>query len=121
MADTMMWILHKKGLQHALHYLHDFLIMGPAESDACQLTLGTSLAMCAELGFAVAPEKTELTFTELMFLGLEINSLAGQVHLPAEKLSALLATLDQWVGKTRCRSSCKKRDLLSFICTMPLP
>ena len=117
----MMWMLHKKGVQHALHYLDEFLIMGPAESDACQLALATSLATCAELGFAVAPEKTEGPFTELMFLGLEINSLAGQVRLPAEKLSALLATLDQWVGKTRCCSSCKKRDLLSLICTMPLP
>ena len=114
-TDAMMWILHERGVQHAMHYLDDFLILGPAESSICQRDLTTSLTTCDDLGFPVAPEKTEGPATRLTFLGIEIDSAARQIRLPQEKLVALQATVSQWMIRAGTRSSCKKRDLLSLI------
>ena len=114
-TDAMMWILHERGVQHAMHYLDDFLILGPAESTTCQRDLTTTLTTCVNLGFPVAPEKTEGPTTRLTFLGIEIDSGASQIQFPQEKLVALQATISQWMNKAGSRSSCKKRDLLSLI------
>ena len=55
----MMWILHGRGVERALHYLDDYLVSGPATQPDCQRDLNTVLSLCGELGFPVAPEKTE--------------------------------------------------------------
>ena len=34
-TDTLMWILHTRGIQYGLHYLDDFLLLGPANSHLC--------------------------------------------------------------------------------------
>ena len=92
-----------------------FSSWGPAESTTCQRDLTTTLTTCVDLGFPVAPEKTEGPTTRLTFLGIEIDSGASQIRLPQEKLVALQATVSQWMNKAGSRSSCKKRDLLSLI------
>ena len=102
-------------MQHAMHYLDDFLILGPAESTTCQRDLTTTLKTCEDLGFPVAPEKTKGPTSRLTFLGIEIDSAAHQIRLPQEKLVALQATVSQWMIRAGTRSSCKKRDLLSLI------
>ena len=57
-ADAMMWILNDRGVSAAIHYLHDSLLVGPADSPTCALS--TTLGLCTELGFPVAPEKKSL-------------------------------------------------------------
>ena len=41
-ADALHWILTQQGWT-SLHYLDDFLLFGPAESDECQVSLDRSL------------------------------------------------------------------------------
>ena len=57
-----MWVLQDRGVGMALHYLDD-------------LALATTLALCEELGFPVAEDKTEGPSTTLTFLGIEIDTL----------------------------------------------
>ena len=102
----------------ALHYLDDFLILGPAGSPLCGQALQTTLTLCDELGFPVALEKTEGPATTLTFLGIEIDSVAGQVRLPHDKLERLLTTINQWMKQAddpTPRGTGKKRELLSLI------
>lgn len=102
----------------ALHYLDDSLLLGPPGSPHCSHSLAATLALCAELGFPVAPEKTEGPCTTLTFPGIEIDTVAGQVRLPRDKLARLEATIAQWMSGTSTpspKASGKKQDLLSLI------
>ena len=116
--DAMMWILHERGVKRALHYLDDFLIVGRPNSRECHIALATTLSICEALGFPVAPDKTEGPTTSLVFLGIEIDTVASQLRLPQDKLTALLSTISQWMvsrGRLAPRASGKKRALLSLI------
>ena len=114
----MMWILHDRGVERALHYLDDFLVLGPATQPDCQRDFDTVLSLCGELGFPVVPEKTEGPTTTLTFLGIEIDSVQQELRLPWDKQDRLQATLNRWMHGTAAaapRGSMKKRDLLSLI------
>ena len=118
LTDAMMWFLYERGVGAALHYLDDFLLLGPPDSASCGQALSTTLALCEELGFPVAPEKTEGPTTVLTFLGIELDTSCQVLRLPDEKRERLLATILQWSSQSACpmpRGSGKKRDLLSLI------
>ena len=64
----------------------------------------------------VAADKTKGPATSI-FLGIEIDTQAGQLRLPREKLSDLMATLQSWTSPDRPhiqKRSGTKRDLLSL-------
>jgi hypothetical protein len=88
LTDAMMWMLYERGIEIAINYLDDFLLLGPQESPRCNDALATTLALCAELGFPVAPEKTEGPCTTLVFLGIEIDSVAQQIRLSHDTLTS---------------------------------
>ena len=116
LTDAMMWALRDRGVHMALHYLDDFLVLGPPGQPTCQEALSTTLALCDELGFLVAEEKTEGPASVLTFLGIEIDTLRQQVRLPEDKLLRLTATITGWMKQSAeptPRSSARKRDLLS--------
>ena len=86
LADGLLWILHSKGADRSIHDLDDFLLIGPPDSPECAEALQTLLALCKELGIPVAEEKTEGPATILIFLGIEIDTIAMQLRLPGVKL-----------------------------------
>jgi hypothetical protein len=110
-ADGLLWVMGRHGVSNALHYLDDFLIMGPPHSKECEGALRTSLVLCETLGLPIASHKVEGPATSLAFLGILIDSEAGVLRLPADKLARLQDIIRQWQGK---RAS-TKRDLLSLI------
>ena len=118
LTDGLMWLLYQGGVQFALHYLDDFLILGPADSAICQAALDTTLSICEQVGLPVAPEKTEGPTTCLTFLGIEIDTQTNQLRLPQDKLDKLRSTIGHWMysgRKQAPRRSGTKRDLLSLI------
>ena len=74
LTDGFMWCLHNKGIQFGLHYLDDFLLLGPAGSRTCHEALAAALTLCDHVGLPVAPDKTEGPSTCLIFLGIEHRS-----------------------------------------------
>ena len=118
LTDAMMWFLYERGARAALHYLDDFLLLGPPESTVCAQSLTMTLALCEELGFPVASEKTEGPTTVLTFLGIELDTSSQMLHLPDDKRERLLATISRWSSHAMSpsfRRTGKKRDLLSLI------
>ena len=118
LTDGLMWILHSRGVTSALHYLDDFLLLDSPSTQTCQAALCSKLSTCEELGFPVAPEKTEGHGTVLTFLGIEIDTVDCQLRLPQEKLRDLQATIRKWMqsgARPVPRRSDKKQDLLSLI------
>ena len=49
----------KKGVSSSIHYLDDFLTVGPAGSTVCQQNLDIFMQACNELGILFAEENLE--------------------------------------------------------------
>ena len=110
LADGHQWILEEQGVE-VIHYLDDFLFFeGPKKAGRRQ-ALDVALATCARLGVPIATHKTEGPTQVITFLGIELDTRAGEVRLPKEKLTRLQREIRVWDG----RRSCNKRELLSLI------
>ena len=86
-------------------------VMGAPGSTECAKNATLMHAACDQMGLPVEPEKDERPSTSLVFLSIELDSSAMEIHLPAEKLTRLRKELAGW----RARKKCKKRELLSLI------
>ena len=65
----------------------------------CHNNLQIRLEACDNTGTWVEPDKTEGPCTVLMFLGIEMGTMAMQLRLPSDKLSRLKELLWKWQGK----------------------
>ena len=74
--------MYHNGVTSSIHYLDNFLFVGPSESDECTQNLAT----CNK---PVASRKLAGPTTVLTFLGIEIDTVAGQLWLSTEKLTRL--------------------------------
>ena len=110
-ADALLWVMGRHGVAHAIHYLDDYLMMAPPHTDECGSALRTCLRVCESLGVPIADHKIGGPATILTFLGIEIDTDAGVLRLPREKLVRLHGLIASWSG----RKSCTKRELLSLI------
>lgn len=112
-ASALEWILrHNYSITELIHYLDDFLLVGPATSNQCKQALELILKLCAQLGFPIAMEKLEGPTTLITFLGILIDTINMELRLPPGKLESLLLLLQQWQSTSR---KVTKRRLLSLI------
>ena len=110
-ADALNWCLIQRGAPHVLHYLDDFIIVGPPHSSQCQESVAVLDLVCSELGVPIADHKRDGPTTCLVFLGIEIDTSAEQLRLPREKLQRLQSLLSQWGD----RRACSRRELESLV------
>lgn len=110
-ADALQWIFEQHGIATVLHYLDDYLLLGAPESRECQQALEMALRLCHQLGIPIAVHKTEGPGVIIVFLGIELDTVAMEIRLPQEKLRRLQQEITRW----RDRLSCTKRELLSLI------
>lgn len=94
-----------------LHYLDDFLFVGPRGSRVCSVLLQTMERLALDFGVPLAPDKTEGPATEIKFLGIVIDSGRMECRLPEDKL----VDLRQVVGRTRLVKKIRLRELQSLI------
>ena len=109
-ADAMLWIMLKHGVLWAIHYIDDFLTIGKPGTDECLWNATIIQRLCKEAGLPMESSKSVGPATSLVFLGIKIDSVRGELRLPQEKLQ-LKDSLTHWRGL----KVCKKRDLLSLI------
>ena len=110
-ADALEWIIAQAVADPVLHYLDDFLFFGAPKTDNCYRALRVAKGTCTTLGAPLAEEKSEGPSVVLPFLGIEVDTEALELRLPAEKLLRLKTLLASWQGK----KVCTKRELLSLI------
>ena len=110
-ADALAWIFGQAANRRPIHYLDDFLFLGPPNSDECGAALRSALALCTELGVPISEEKLKGPGTCIPFLGIVLDTELMQLRLPEEKLRRLLSTVQEWLS----RKVCSKRELLSLI------
>ena len=57
MAELLAGILQQQGVTYLIHYLDDFLTIGPPNSDECQKNLETMFEVAKALGVLLATDK----------------------------------------------------------------
>jgi hypothetical protein len=111
-ADMVEWILKfNYFITYLLHYLDDFLSLGPAGSSECADSVVIARFFFSRLGWPLHPSKCEGPTTVLIFLGVELNSVAQTARLPHEKLVATFQLLRNWA----CKKWCTRKELESLI------
>ena len=88
-AEALEWILVQKGVRAVLHYLDDFLLLGPKQSRECAHALEITQLVCRELGIPLAKDKIEGPSPSITFLGIRLSSDPLSISLPPQKLTAL--------------------------------
>ena len=102
-ADLLVWILtHNYGINFLLHYLDDFHTLGPPNSPVCQNNVNTCVQLFSELGIPLHRNKLERPSTCLTVLGIELDSMTLQAHLPQDKFDRIAALLESWPVKQHC-------------------
>ena len=101
----------KHGVDAAIHYLDDYLMVGDPHSRECAQALQYTLALCEQLGVPVSKAKVEGPSTVLTFLGILLDTIKLELRLPQEKLTRLNQMIREWSQ----RKLCTKRQLLSLI------
>ena len=111
LADLLSWIVEQRGVSMSLHYLDDFLTMGPASSTLCQKNLSMFQQVCDELGIPLATEKIEGPSTSLTFLGILLDTSRMEARLPDDKLQRIQKEISSWLG----RKKATKKEILSLV------
>ncbi|XP_041429517.1 uncharacterized protein LOC121397210 isoform X1 [Xenopus laevis] len=84
------WVVRQRaGVDAIIHYLDDFLCVGPGNSTLCAILLQRLQEVTAEFGVPLAQEKTEGPYTCLRFLGIEIDSIRQECRIPKDKIEGL--------------------------------
>ena len=125
LADFLAWVLQQQGVSPVLHYLDDFLFIGPPASSACLQHLNHVKQVCHTLGVPLAVEKVEGPAAVLSFLGILLDTQQMEARLPEVKLQRLRATIAEWVGTKNAtgrkitewvgRKNATKREILSLV------
>lgn len=110
-ADALNWYLHQSGIRYIMHYLDDFVIIGPPGSMECQEAMTILNRICQHLRVPIAEHKRDGPTTSLIFLGIVIDAIAGELRLPTDKLQRLQSLLQTWGDK----KACSRKELESLI------
>ena len=114
LADLLSWIAQTAGVSYLIHYLDDYLTMGPPSSSVCQQNLDLFITLCRELGVPLASEKLEGPTTTLLFLGIILDTNRMEIRLPEDKLSRTQEMIRAWLPKRKAT----KREILSLVGTL---
>jgi hypothetical protein len=123
-STALEWIGRAKGkIPHIVHILDDFLFLGPPDADVCNQSLKVFQLICKATGVGLKTEKTSLACTKLVFLGIEIDTLAMEIRLPQDKLDKLKQTIDamKCKRKVRLKELQSLIGLLNFSCLVVVP
>ena len=111
LADALQWHLIKSGVQVLLHYWDNYIILGPPHSQLCHTWLLILIDECSHHGVPIAVHNTEGPSTEVTFLGIQIDTIKGELRLPQDKMTRLTHLLEEW----GTRRPCTRKELESLI------
>ena len=98
-ADALEWVMRREGVQWVTHYIDDFVTVGAPGTQDCLQNVEVMHAVCTRADMPIEPEKDEGPATTIVFLGLELDSIAQEVRLPQEKLRRQRSQLAGWRGR----------------------
>lgn len=121
-SSALEYIAQKFGIEYIVHYLDDFLVINALEK-ACYNDLRQLMRICKCVNVPLAEDKTFGPSQNLIYLGLEFDTIAEEIRLPNDKLETCKSCISHLLSINKC----KKRELesllglLSFTCQVILP
>ena len=97
--DAFEWCVSQEGVAYVFHYLDDFAVLGSPSSPECAEALNTLQKVAGELGILLAEDKQDGPTSEIVFLGIMIDTVCQELRLPEDKLKKLMETVEQWGAK----------------------
>ncbi|KAM4034607.1 uncharacterized protein ACNLHF_021264 [Anomaloglossus baeobatrachus] len=123
-SSFLEWVLRcETGIRSVIHYLDDFLFVGPRDSRVCLTLLDSFRSLMSVFGVPLSADKTICPVTSLSFLGIEIDSIGMFFRLPQEKVAKLLELIQGFcsVRSATLRQMQSLLGLLVFACrVMPM-
>ena len=111
-ADLFEWTLvNNYNVQELLHYLDLYFSLGAAGTNICSTRLKAIDRAAQDLGIPPSPEKCEGPTARIVFLRIELDSIAMSARLPLDKHGELISLLHEWGDKKWC----KPKELQSFV------
>ena len=110
-ADLVCWILNSNYTLVVIHYADDYLLFTIACLKTAKEHLGRFLEVFELLGIPVALDKLVGPATDMIFLGIQIDTVNFLISIPEEKMNEVMELLPKWFS----RRTCKKRELLSLV------
>ena len=103
-SSFLQWVVgFRSGSGNIVHYLDDFMFIGPQDSGSCQELLQAFQDMAAQFGVPLAEEKTCTPVTSLEFLGICIDTCKMEFRLPEAKLVKLNSLLASFLARKKVR------------------
>ncbi|XP_077309137.1 uncharacterized protein LOC143928250 [Lithobates pipiens] len=118
-SSFLEWVVRDvSGIESIIHYLDDFLCIGPHASAVCAILLSTLQHIAGVFGVPLAAEKTEGPVGVLSFLGIVIDSAAMECRLPDDKLADLQRAIREIQGRRKVQLTTLQSLLgkLNFAC-----
>lgn len=118
-SSFLEWVIRDvSGMDSVIHYLDDFLCVGPRESKGCAILLATLEHIAGKFGVPLAADKTEGPTTVLSFLGIEIDTRDMECRLPGDKVDGLKRDVRDLMGqrKVQLRQLQSLLGKLNFAC-----
>ena len=120
LADASEWLLKTNyHIQDLMHYLDDYFTVGPANSLVCAHNVHTITQVASQVRIPLAPNKLKGPTTQLVFLGIQIDTTCMETFLPDDKLYELLSELPSWSSCKKCRK--RELDWQAEFCTLDHP
>ena len=104
----MRYVMHQKGFC-VIDYIDEYVGMGVP--DITHASFNVLFQLMGDLGLTISDKKLVAPSTQVVCLGILINTENGTVSIPPDKLCQICDTVGQWLGKT----SCTKRQLQSIL------
>ena len=98
-SNALAHIVKTKTGKDLLNYLDDYFFAALIKL-SCNAQVRTFIEICDEIRFPVSLEKTFWATTELVFLGLLINTIKQTVSIPKEKIDKALELVTKLLSKS---------------------
>ena len=111
LSKAICWIAKNNyGLNNIFHLLDDFLCLAPASDDGNR-TMALLTLIFGRLNIPISPIKTVGPCTNLIYLGVELDSERFEVRLPCDKKDRILQYIHEFLLKERVT----KRQVLQLL------
>ena len=100
LSDFVVRCMRRRGFLGTYGYSDDFIVMGE-NLDECNLALGVLMRLLRYLGFHLSYPKIVMPAQSVVYLGIQIDTVAMQLSLPPDKLTNLNNVVLEFSVKTK--------------------
>ena len=123
-SDAIAWIVEQRTKKPNVNYLDDYLFAAALRM-LCDKQIAEFLRICDEIHFPVALEKTFWSDTQMVFLGLLLDTVRQIICIPQDKLIKAINWINFFLNKKNRKATVKEFQklcgTLNFLCRCIVP